>query len=38
MRFFQMGHTPGRLEVPPPQANQEFPFTLDMRHARTPSA
>jgi uncharacterized protein (DUF2126 family)/transglutaminase-like putative cysteine protease len=32
-RFFQHGHTPGALEVPPPQRSLEFPFTLDMRRA-----
>ena len=31
-RFFQMGHTPGRMVVPTPQVNREFPFTLDLRH------
>ena len=30
-RFFQMGHTPGRMVVPAPQPNLEFPFTLDLR-------
>jgi uncharacterized protein (DUF2126 family) len=36
MRFFQMGHTPGLLQVPPLQASQEFPFTLDMRRGQAP--
>lgn len=34
-RFFRMGHSPGRLEVPPATINvpgsREFPFTLDLR-------
>ena len=32
MRFFQMGHTPGRLVVPPVSHSPEFPLTLDLRH------
>ena len=31
-RFFRMGHTPGTMTVPPPAADREFPFTLDLRN------
>ena len=30
-RFFQMGHTPGRLRASPVEVNREFPCTLDLR-------
>ena len=30
-RFFQMGHTPGKLSVQPASPSREFPFTLDLR-------
>jgi len=30
-RFFGFGHTPGRVTVPPPETNPEFPTTLDLR-------
>lgn len=30
-RFFQMGHTPGAMQVAPAQASREMPFTLDLR-------
>ena len=30
-RFFRMGHTPGRIAVPPEEISIELPFTLDLR-------
>ena len=30
-RFFQMGHTAGRMDVKPAAHSREFPFTLDLR-------
>jgi uncharacterized protein (DUF2126 family) len=30
-RFFQTGHTPGRMEVPLVETNPDFPLTLDLR-------
>ncbi|MBW8317487.1 MAG: transglutaminase family protein, partial [Hydrogenophaga sp.] len=31
-RFFQMGHTAGKMNVAPATPSREFPFTLDLRH------
>jgi uncharacterized protein (DUF2126 family)/transglutaminase-like putative cysteine protease len=31
-RFFQMGHTAGKMVVTPATPSREFPFTLDLRH------
>ena len=31
-RFFQMGHTPGKMVVGEVRTHPEFPFTLDLRH------
>ncbi len=30
-RFFRVGHTPGKLVVPPEERSLELPFTLDLR-------
>jgi uncharacterized protein (DUF2126 family) len=30
-RFFQLEHTPGRMQVTPARPSLEFPFTLDLR-------
>ncbi len=30
-RFFQLGHSPGRIAIPPEERSREFPFTLDLR-------
>ena len=31
-RFFRCVHTPGNMEILPPPANPDFPFTLDLRN------
>ncbi|AWI80868.1 IMP dehydrogenase [Parazoarcus communis] len=31
-RFFQLGHTPGKMTVGEVRTHPEFPFTLDLRH------
>ena len=33
-RFFRQGHTPGTMRLRVPEKSREFPFTLDLRHAR----
>jgi uncharacterized protein (DUF2126 family)/transglutaminase-like putative cysteine protease len=30
-RFFRFGHTPGKMQVAPPEVSAEHPFTLDLR-------
>jgi uncharacterized protein (DUF2126 family) len=34
-RFFALGHTPGRVDVPRLDVNPEFPSTLDLRRRGT---
>jgi uncharacterized protein (DUF2126 family) len=33
-RFFRQGHTPGTMRLRVAEKSREFPFTLDLRHAR----
>ncbi|GAB5402363.1 MAG: transglutaminase family protein [Aureliella sp.] len=34
-RFFAFGHTPGMVNVGPPERNEKFPLTLDLRRPPT---
>ncbi|SFI91062.1 transglutaminase family protein [Planctomicrobium piriforme] len=36
-RFFEMGHTPGHVSTPPSEINPDYPLTLDLRRAVSPS-
>ena len=31
-RFESIGHTPGKIDIPPPESNPDFPLTLDLRY------
>jgi uncharacterized protein (DUF2126 family) len=33
-RFSLLGHTPGRIALPPEESNPDFPLTLDLRRTR----
>jgi uncharacterized protein (DUF2126 family) len=33
-RFFRMGHSPGRTEIPDVEHNRDYPLTLDLRRQR----
>ncbi len=33
-RFEAMGHTPGKIAIPAPETNPDFPHTLDLRYQR----
>lgn len=32
-RFWQTGHTPGKLDIPPDDINPDYPYTLDLRRS-----
>ncbi|MBL9094980.1 MAG: transglutaminase family protein, partial [Planctomycetaceae bacterium] len=32
-RFFKLGHTGGKVAIPPEERNDDYPMTLDLRRA-----